>query len=156
VHGVSVVAADARSTGELAPGTVRAVVSAASRGAGTVVVDLARHRTAARDEAIGAADVLLVVVPAEIRSVLATKRLVDGLSVAPATLQAVVRMVPGALPAREVIRGVGLPLAGELADEVAVREALQVGDAAGLVRDTDLAELCGTLLDGVIATRAAA
>jgi hypothetical protein len=65
-------------------------------------------------------------------------------------------MVAGALPAREVLRGLGLPSAGELADEVSVREALQLGDAAGLIRGTELGELCETLLDGSIATRAAA
>jgi hypothetical protein len=51
------------------------------------------------------------------------------------------------LPSPEVVRGLGLPFAGQFADEVAVRVAVQVGDAAGLVRGTELAQLCGTLLD---------
>jgi hypothetical protein len=50
------------------------------------------------------------------------------------------------LPAREVVRGVELPFAGELTDEVEVRQALQTGDAAGLVRGTELAALCEALL----------
>jgi secretion/DNA translocation related CpaE-like protein len=155
VHGVAVVAA-ARSTGDLAPEAVRTVVAAASRGAGTVVLDLARHRTTARDEAVAAVGELLLVVPAEIRAVLAARKVVDGLGTTPAPPRAVVRTVAGALPAREVLRGLGLPFAGELADEISVREALQLGDAAGLVRGTELGELCETLLDGSIATRAAA
>jgi secretion/DNA translocation related CpaE-like protein len=155
VHGVAVVAT-ARSTGDLAPDAVRTVVAAASRGAGTVVLDLARHRTAARDEGIAAVGELLVVVPAEIRAVLAARKVIDGLGTTPVPARAVVRTVAGALPAREVLRGVGLPLAGELADEIPVREALQLGDAAGLVRRTVLGGLCETLLDGSIGTRAAA
>jgi secretion/DNA translocation related CpaE-like protein len=143
VCGVSVLAT-AHPVEELKPDTVRTVIRAASRGGGTVVLDLPRHRTAARDQALVLVDEVLVVVPAEIRAVLAARRVVQGL---PTTPRVVVRTVPGALPASEVVRGLGLPFAGQLSDEVTVRAAAQVGDPAGLVRGTELAELCRTLLD---------
>jgi secretion/DNA translocation related CpaE-like protein len=156
VQGVAVVAIDGRSTDEPTPEAVRAVVSAAGRGTGTVVLDLGRHRCAARDEAVAASDDLLVVVPAELRAVLAARRVVERLGRTLTRPRAVVRTVAGALPGREVVRGLDLPLAGELPDEVAVRAALQVGDAAALVRGTELAELCAALLETPTVARAAA
>jgi secretion/DNA translocation related CpaE-like protein len=155
VHGVAVVATS-HSAEDLAPAAVRTVVSAASRGAGIVVLDLPRHRTAARDEAIAALEDLVVVVPAEIRAVLAAGRVVRGLGATPAAPRVVVRRIRDGLPAREVLRGIGLPFAGELPDEVRVRRAAQVGDAPGLVRGTKLAELCTTLLDRSLVPRVAA
>ena len=146
VHGVAVVATTYPPE-DLAPEAVRTVISAAGRGSGIVVLDLARHRTAARDAAIAALDDLLVVVPAEIRAMLATGRVLSGLGPTPAAARVVVRRTTDALPAREVLRGVGLPFAGELPDEARVQEAAQLGDAPGLVRGTKLAELCATLLD---------
>ncbi|HEV7656138.1 MAG TPA: septum site-determining protein Ssd [Mycobacteriales bacterium] len=153
VHGLAVLAAT--DAAELTPDAVRAVVAAASRGGGTIVLDLPRHRTAGRDEALTAADELLVVIPAEVRSVLAARRVVDGLGSTPAP-RAVVRTGPGALPSREVVRGADLPFAGELADEAAVRQAVQVGNGAGLIRGTRLGELCEHLLGRTGAVREAA
>ncbi|HEY6745484.1 MAG TPA: septum site-determining protein Ssd [Mycobacteriales bacterium] len=146
VHGVSVVATS-HPPEDLAAEAVRTVISAAGRGSGVVVLDLARHRTAARDAAIATLDDLLVVVPAEIRAILATGRLIGGFGPTPAAARVVVRRTTDALPTREVLRGVGLPFAGELPDEARVQEAAQLGDAPGLVRGTKLAELCATLLD---------
>ena len=146
VHGVAVVATPYPAE-DLAPEAVRSVVSAAGRGSGVVVLDLARHRTAARDAAIAALDDLLVVVPAEIRAMLAAARVVGGFGPTPAEPRLIVRGSTDALPVREVLRGVGLPFAGELPDERRVQEAAQLGDAPGLVRGTRLAELCSTLLD---------
>jgi secretion/DNA translocation related CpaE-like protein len=155
VHGVSVVATT-HPAEEPAPEAVRTVVAAAGRGGGLVVLDLARHRTAARDAAIAALDDLLVVVPAEIRAMLATGRVLSGLGPSPATPRVVVRKTTDALPAQEVLHGVGLPFAGELPDETRVLEASQLGDAPGLVRGTKLGALCVTLLDRSLARPVAA
>jgi secretion/DNA translocation related CpaE-like protein len=155
VHGVAVVATTYPAE-ELAPEAVRTVLSAAGRGPGTVVVDLARHRTAARDAAIATLDELLVVVPSEIRAMLAAGRILGALGSTPAAPRVVVRRTTGALPTREVLRGVGLPFAGELPDESRVLEAAQLGDAPGLIRGTKLAGLCATLLDRSLARPVAA
>jgi secretion/DNA translocation related CpaE-like protein len=155
VEGVAVVAAGGESRDELTPDAVRAVVSAASRGGGTVVVDLGRNPTAARDEAIIAADDLLLVVPAELRSLLAARRALQTLGPSAPTPRLIVRPVPGGLPGPEVARALGLAPAGDLPDEVVVRAAIQVGDPTAL-RDTELAALCEAILLVPTALEAAA
>jgi secretion/DNA translocation related CpaE-like protein len=146
VEGVTIVAAGGDAMDELMPDAVRAVVSAAGRGGGMIVLDFGRHRTAARDVAIAAADELLLVVPAEVRAIIAARRVVESLGSLGPRPRVIVRVVPGALPSEEVARGVGLPLAGELPDEVAVRAAVQAGDSTALLRTTELAALCDKIL----------
>ena len=146
VAGVTVVAVGGDAVSELTPEAVRAVVSAAGRGGGTTVLDLGRHRTAARDVAVAAADELLLVVPAEVRAVIAGRRVLESLAPPGPRPRVVVRAVPGALPSEEVAHGLGLPLAGELPDEVAVRAATQMGEPTALLRNTELAALCETIL----------
>jgi hypothetical protein len=65
----------------------------------------------------------------------------------PPDLAVVVRRVADGLPVQEVARGLGLELAGEYADEPAVRTALLTGDPRGLVHGTELGALCHRLLD---------
>ncbi len=145
VDGVAVVAAG-EDPSELTPEAVRAVVSAAGRGGGTTVLDLSRSPTAARDVAIAAADDLLLVVPAELRAVIAGRRVVESLGSTAPTPRVVVRAVPGAVPSEEVARGLDLSLVGELPDEVTVRVAIQTGEPAALLRSTELAALCEAIL----------
>jgi secretion/DNA translocation related CpaE-like protein len=156
IAGVTVVAAGGHAFSELTPEAVRAVVSAAGRGGGTNVLDLGRHRTAARDVAIAAADELLLVVPAEVRAVIAGRRVVESLGSSGPRPRVVVRAVPGALPSEEVARGLDLLLAGELPDEVAVRAAIQAGEPTALLRNTELAALCETIIQAPAAIGMAA
>lgn len=155
VQGVAVVAAGPDSGGP-APGAVRAVLGAAVRGSGTVVVDLPRHRTAARDEALAMADELLLVVPAELRALVATRLLLDGLGPRPATVRAVVRPRKDGLPVPAVLRGLAVPSAGELRDEPAARRAALSGDATGLLRAPALRRLCLDVLGAPVPVRRAA
>lgn len=153
VLGVAVVAG--RQATDPTPEAVRAVLAAAGRGAGTVVLDLPRHRTAARDEALTAVDDLLVVVPAELRAVLAARQLIDGLGPIRVAPRAVIRPVPDGLPTREVVRGLGLASAGELPDESEVRTALLTGTAADLLRGQALAALSADLTGAAVRLRVA-
>jgi secretion/DNA translocation related CpaE-like protein len=146
VEGVAVVAMGGRVMNELAPEAVRAVVSAAGRGGGTTVLDLGRSPSAARDVAIAAVDELLLVVPAELRAMIAGRRVVESLGQTAPTPRAIVRAVPGALPSEEVARGLDLSLAGELLDEVTVRVAVQTGEPTALLRHTTLSTLCEAIL----------
>ncbi len=158
VEGVAVVAAGAAGaagsagsageagTGDLPAEAVRAVIAAARRGGGTIVLDLGRSPTAARDVAAAAIEDLVLLVPAELRAVLAARRVVKSLGSTAPTPRVVVRVVPGGLPGPEVVRGLDLPLAGELPDEVVVRAAIQAGDPAALLRNTRLAALCEAIL----------
>jgi secretion/DNA translocation related CpaE-like protein len=156
VGGVAVVAADEGTSADLSPEAVRAVVDAACRGGGTVVLDLGRNPTAARDDATVLIDDLFLLVPAELRAVLAARRVVGSLRPTAPTPRLVVRNVPGALPSREVARGLNLPLAGELPDEVVVRAAIQAGDPEAMTRGTALAALCEAILVVPAAFEAAA
>ena len=146
VGGVAVVAADRDTTSELPPEAVAAVVSAAARGGGVTVLDLDRSPTTARDVAIAAVDELLLVVPAEVRAMIAGRRVVESLGQTAPTPRVVVRAVPGALPSEEVAHGMDLSLAGELPDEVTVRVAVQTGQPTALLRNTKLAALCEAIL----------
>lgn len=156
VLGVAVLAIDAQSSGEPAVEAVRAVLAAARRGGGTVVLDLPRHPGAGREEAMAASDEVLVVVPAEVRAVLATRQLIARLGPARPPVRVVVRTLPHGLPPHEVVRGLGLPLGGELADEPEVRSAMLTGEARDLIRGTALGALCRRLLDGAVPGRRAA
>ena len=156
VLGVAVVATGPGSGDDPAPDAVRAVLGAAQRGGGTVVVDLARHPGPSRDAAVRAADELFVVVPAEVRAVLAGRQVVTSLGRAGPMPRAIVRTVPSGLPVREVVRALDLPGVGVLADEPLVRTALLTGDAGDLLRNPGLAALCGQLLDGTATLRSAA
>jgi secretion/DNA translocation related CpaE-like protein len=155
VHGVAVVSSG-RELDDPRPDTVRTVLAAARRGGGTVVLDLPRYGTEARDAAVTVADELVVVVPAELRAVLAGELIVDSLRPTGAALRAIARSVPDGLPAPEVSRGIGLEVTARLPDEVQVRRALLTGDAPGLLRAPALKRVCASLLDLPVPRRAAA
>ena len=147
VEGVAVVACDGRSPDEPAPSAVRTVLAAARREGGTVVLDLPRHPTSAREQALAAADDVVVVVPAEVRAVLAARQVVRRFGALAPRSWALVRKVAAGVPPQEVARGLGMPLAGELDAEQAVRAAALCGRPAAMVRGTALAEVCRHLLD---------
>lgn len=148
VCGVAVLACDARSDADLAPAAVRAVLAATRRAGGTVLVDLPRHPGRAQSEALVALDEVLLVVPAEVRAVLAARQLADRLVSSAPGLWLVVRRVAAGLPPHEVARGLDLPLAGDYGEEPAVRAALLNGDPLELVRGTELGAFCHRILDG--------
>lgn len=146
VCGVAVLACG-RSHADPAPPAMRTVLAATRRGGGTVVVDLPRHPGKVLDEALAAVDEVLLVVPAEVRAVLAARQLVRRLSSPASEVRAVVRSVADGLPPHEVAHGLGLSLAGEYREEPAVRAALLNGDPRYLIRGTQLGALCHRILD---------
>jgi secretion/DNA translocation related CpaE-like protein len=146
--GVAVLSCGGRADADPAPPAVRAVLAATRRSGGTVVMDLPRHPSATVTEALSAADDLLLLVPAEVRAVLAARRLVGRLGTAAASLRVVVRRVPDGLPPREVARGLGADLVGDYVEEPSVRAALLNGVPRDLTRGTELGALCDRILDG--------
>jgi secretion/DNA translocation related CpaE-like protein len=148
VSGVAVLATDPLSTDDLEPDAVRAVLAAAHRGGGTVVLDLPRHSAAGRDDALALIDDLLVVVPTDMRAVLAAGRLVTDLASPPPRTWVVVRPVPHGVTPREVGDALRLPIAGVLDDDPAIRKAAARGKARELMAVPALAELCSDVLDG--------
>lgn len=147
VSGVAVLATDDRSVDHPGPEAVRAVLSAAGRAGGTVVVDLPRHGSEARTEALAVLDDLLVVVPAEVRAVLATAQLMTALEQMRPVAGLVIRSVPGGLVPADVLRALPLPLVGVLDDDPAIRAAAAVGTTRPLLQVPALAALCSSVLD---------
>jgi Flp pilus assembly CpaE family ATPase len=136
-------------------GTTRAVLTAIARGGGTVVLDLPRHPTPAREQALALTDRLVAVVPADVRAVLAARRVLAALERVPPRTELVVRAAHPGLPAVEVSRALGLPLAGVFADDQSVRAAGATGAAEDLLTGA-LERLCGDVLAGPADTRRAA
>jgi secretion/DNA translocation related CpaE-like protein len=94
---------------------VRAVLAAARRRGGTVVVDLPRRLDDGVAEALAQLDLALLVVPAELRALAAAGRVASAVGMVVRDVRIAVRgpYAPG-LDGREVARLLGLPLAGEV------------------------------------------
>jgi len=126
---------------------VEATLDAARRGRDVVVIDVPRRLDDAAVLALQAADRALLVVPAELRAVAASKRVSGMVAKHCAELAVVVRSAsPGRLRAREVVKALALPLAGELASEPAMCERLERGEAPAASGRGPLADLCKQLV----------
>ena len=108
-NGVSYLAAD--SPAALDPDAVAAVITAAVR-AGRVVIDLPRWPSAFRASALRACNSVLLVTPAEVRSVTSSAGVAAALD--PARSAVVIRGAARALPVERIGALLGLPVAGRL------------------------------------------
>lgn len=128
------------------------VLAAALRGFEFVVADLPRC-TASSDStraALAVADLVLLVVPTEVRAVVAARHLAATLRADTGDIRVVVRRTPrGALRAESVAAALDLPLAGEMAADRSVPGALDRGDLHRLGRRGPLRTLCGSLVDSL-------
>lgn len=130
------------------PGQMREILAAARRGCDLTVVDLPRRLDAATHEALEAATRILLVVPAEIRATAAAARVVAVLGTVGAQLEVVVRgPAPSGLPATTIASSLGLRLAGELAAEPHLAEALERGEPPARRGRGPLAQFCEQFLD---------
>ncbi|MFD4256417.1 septum site-determining protein Ssd [Streptomyces sp. NPDC058534] len=119
---------------------VRAVLAAARRRGGTVVVDLPRRIDDGVAEVLAQLDVGLLVVPAELRAVAAAGRVATAVGMVLRDLRVAVRgPYASGLDDREVARLLGLPLAGEVPVE------------SGLLRATESRRPPGTSVRGPLA-----
>ncbi|MCB5910951.1 septum site-determining protein Ssd [Streptomyces pinistramenti] len=117
LHSLRVLSWDRGAEVAIPPDAMRAVLAAARRRGGVVVVDLPRRVDDAVAQALEQVDVGLVVVPAELRAVAAAGRVAAGVAAALRDLRAVVRGLPSGLPGLdddEIAALLELPLAGEL------------------------------------------
>jgi secretion/DNA translocation related CpaE-like protein len=120
--------ANGRGGGEIDPTALTAVVEAGSRGGATVVCDVPRRSTTAAEAALDAADLVIVVVTAEVRACAAAGAMVPWLSAINPNVGLVVRgPAPGGLRASEVAGSVGLPLLAAMRPQHGVAEALERG-----------------------------
>ena len=125
--------------------TMRSVLDAATRGYDLVITDLPRQPTDASTEALAAADVTLIVVPAEVRAVVAADRVADLARRYTRDLRLVVRgPAPGGLKPDVISESLRLPLAGVMAADRRLAAAIERGDPPS---DTGpLGAFCGRFL----------
>ena len=143
LHALRVLSWDRGDCVAIAPEAVRAVLAAARRRGGTVVVDLPRRVDEGVAEALAQVDVGLLVVPAELRAVAAAGRVASAVGMVLRDLRAAVRgpYTPG-LDDKEVSRLLGLPLAGEVPVEAGLSAAQERGEPPGGDARGPLARFC--------------
>jgi secretion/DNA translocation related CpaE-like protein len=131
----------------LSPETMALALEAGRARRDLVVVDLPRRIDDSASVVLGAADRVLLVVPAEVRACAAATRVAAAASVHTDALSVVVRgPSPGRLRTREVARALKLPLAGALRAETGLPHLLEKGMPPAGTGRGPLAELCRKLI----------
>ena len=115
LHALRVLSWDRGDSVAIPPQAVRAVLAAARRRGGAVVVDLPRRIDEGVAEALAQLDLGLLVVPADLRAIAAAGRVASAVGMVLRDLRVAVRgpYAPG-LDDGEVARLLGLPLVGEV------------------------------------------
>ncbi len=117
-----------RSGGDISPAPLAAVIDAGCRAGATVVCDLPRRDTPAAETALDAADLIVVVTVADVRSCAAGVAVARWASAINPNVGLVVRgPAPGGLRSGEVARMVGVPLLAGMRPERGITEALERG-----------------------------
>ncbi|MBU9766976.1 AAA family ATPase [Mycobacterium sp. TNTM28] len=125
--GVSVLSSG-RVGAEIQAGPLGAVIEAGCRGGVTVVCDVPRCATETTETALSAADLVVVVTPADVRSCTAAAAACPWLLACNPNTGVVVRgPAPGGLRAAEVARIAGLPLLAAMRPQAGIAEALERG-----------------------------
>jgi secretion/DNA translocation related CpaE-like protein len=126
-HGVSVLSGG-RTGGDIDAAPLEAVIDAGSRGGATVICDLPRRSTAAVEAVFDAADLVVVIAPADVRSCAASAAVVPWVSAGNPNAGVVVRgPSPGGLSSADVAQIVGLPLLAAMRAQPGVADALERG-----------------------------
>ncbi|MEI5098646.1 septum formation initiator [Streptomyces sp. PmtG] len=151
LHDLRVLSWDRGDTVAVAPGAMRAVLAAARRRGGVVVVDLPRRVDETVGEALAQLDLGLLVVPRELRAVAGARRVASAAGMVLRDLRVVAaagRSGPGALEggdgleADEIARLLGLPLVGELPWERGLTAAQDGGRPPGGLARGPLSRFC--------------
>ncbi|WP_435860906.1 septum site-determining protein Ssd [Streptomyces morookaense] len=150
MHDLRVLSWDRSDCTVVPPDAMRAVLAAARRRGGAVVVDLPRRLDDAALTALEQLDVGLLVVPAELRAVAAARSVAATVGMVLDDLRAVARGPFGSgLDGDEIARLLGLPLAGELPPEPGLSQALVSGRPPGGGTRGPLARFCARFWDAV-------
>lgn len=146
--GAAVLATARGHAEEIDAESTRAVIGSASAAGQRVIVDLPRQLTPAAREAVGAADRVLLVVPAEVRACVAASATAQRLSRLTDRMQLVVRAVSGSgLTPQAICSTLGLPLAGALRSQPGLTAALDRGEFPMRRLRGSLATVCRALLE---------
>ena len=126
-HGVSVLSGG-RTGSDIDAVPLGAVIDAGSRGGTTVICDLPRRSTDAVETVLDAADLVVVVAPADVRSCAAAAAIAPWVSAANPNAGLVVRgPSPGGLRSVDVAEIVGLPLLARMRSQPGVADDLERG-----------------------------
>ncbi len=124
-RGISVLSAG-RTAADIDPQALAAVVDAGSRGGATVVCDLPRRAAAAVETALDAADLVVLMTPADLRSCAAAAAVAPWLAAMNPNVGLVVRgPAPGGLRSADVERIVGVPLLAGMRPQPGVADVLE-------------------------------
>lgn len=149
-HDLAVLSFDRGDPQAIAPGAMAAVVSAARRRGGLVVIDLPRRADPASLEALARTDIGLLVVPAELRAVAAARSVALATTMVLRDLRVVVRgPAPSRMAADAIAHSLRLPLAGELDAEPGIVDGQERGVPPGLRRGP-LAEFADRFLSAAL------
>jgi secretion/DNA translocation related CpaE-like protein len=126
-RGVSVLSGS-RTGCDIDAAPLGAVIDAGSRGGATVICDLPRRSTGAVETVLEAADLVVVMAPADVRSCAAAAAIVPWVSAVNPNAGVVVRgPSPGGLRSADVAKIVGLPLLAAMRAQPGVAAALECG-----------------------------
>ncbi|PYC77478.1 septum formation initiator [Streptomyces tateyamensis] len=151
LHGLAVLSWDRGEVAAVSAEAMSAVLAAARRRGGLVVLDLPRTAEPAVAEALRQADTGLLVVPAELRAMAAAGRVAAAARAHLSDLRAVIRLPgPVGLRSAEIGAGLGLPLAGELPSEEGLALDVEHGRPPGQRRSGPLARFCAAYLTEVL------
>lgn len=143
LHSLRLLSWDRGKRVQVPPAAMRSVLAAARRRGGVVVADLPRRVDEVMAEALAQMDLVLMVVPVELRSVAAASRVADALEGVARDVRVVVRArLAGELDPDEVAGLLRLPLAGEMPVELGVSEWLARGEPPGTFVWGPLARFC--------------
>ncbi len=148
--GVSVVAVARQGEPHIPAEAAHAVITAGRRNGDLVVVDLPRAPTPSAQAALALADLVLLVVPAEVRACAAASRVAAAVAGLAGRVEVVVRgPAPAGLTAAAVAESLGLPLAGWLRAEPGLAAALERGEVPTHRARGPLAVFCRRLVADV-------
>lgn len=143
LHALRVLSWDRGDGVVVPPAAMRSVVAAARRRGGVVVVDLPRRVDEAVAEVLAQLDLVLMVVPGELRAVAAAGRVAAGVRMVARDVRVVVRgRCPGGLDPEAVAGLLGAPLAGEVPVEVGLPGRVAEGEPPGAQGRGALARFC--------------
>lgn len=143
LHGLRVLSWGRDDWVVIPPPAMRAVLAAARRLGGVVVVDLPRRVDEAVVEALAQLDLGLLVVPGELRAVAAAKRVASMAGMVLDDLRVVARgPYASGLDEQWVAHAMGLPLAGELPLETGLLAEQDMGEPPGGSARGPLARFC--------------
>ncbi len=133
------------------PEAMQVALASARRGSDLVVVDLPRqHPDLSSEPALAAGGPVLIVVPADVRSVAAASRVVATLTDHASDLRVVVRgPSPSELSPHMIAGSLGLPLLGSVRPEPRRTSRQDWGEPPAVQRRSPLAGLCGRFLDSL-------